>query len=63
MTSKEDIIRTIDHLVIKYSPPIDDYDAGIVEGLRLARAEVFTYNDRSWNEIHKETEYAEFRVK
>jgi|3_EtaG_2_1085321.scaffolds.fasta_scaffold303212_1 hypothetical protein len=62
MTSKLDTLKAIDHIVIKYSPPMDDYDAGVIEGLRLARAEFCSYNNNSWNEIYGDTEYTEFRL-
>lgn len=49
----DDIIDQIDETAVKMAPPMDDYDAGVIEGLRRARA------------IIKQThisEYTEFRV-
>ena len=33
----EQIIKRIDHHVSRLEPAMDDYDAGVIEGLKLAR--------------------------
>ena len=47
----DDIIRNIDLEISNNKPPIDDYDAGIVEGLRIARHHIVRIERDNWREL------------
>ena len=62
--SNQRLINDIDDTIAARQPPMDDYDAGVIEGLRLARARIISYNKEvGWNDMFGDTEYTEFRVK
>ena len=58
----DDIIKQIDKKAVSLAPAMDDYDAGMIEGLRRARAIVAKLKEDEWNAIYKDTEYSEFRT-
>ena len=41
------MIKQLDILIDNNSDPMDDYEAGVIEGMRLARAEVLKWVDNS----------------
>ena len=66
------VIANIDEEANVRRPIMDDYDAGIDEGLRLAREiarqellrtvkEISSSRDNKWVDIYQDTEYTEFR--
>jgi hypothetical protein len=57
-----DLIRQIDIEIEKLQPPMDDYDAGTIEGLRTARAMIMKRTDIKWDDIHGGSELSEFRA-
>ena len=57
-----DLIRQIDIEIKQLHPPMDDYDAGTIEGLQRARAMIKKRGDITWDDIHGGTEYSEFRA-
>ena len=58
----DDIIKQIDRKAVSLAPAMDDYDAGMIEGLRRARAIIAKQKENEWNAIYKDTEYSEFRT-
>ena len=58
----DDIIKQIDKKAVSLAPAMDDYDAGVIEGLRRARAIIAKQKEDEWNAIYKDTEYSEFRT-
>ncbi len=58
----DDIIKQIDKKAVSLAPAMDDYDAGMIEGLRRARAIVAKLKEDEWNAVYKDTEYSEFRT-
>ena len=57
----QQIIKNIDHKVVELAPPMDDYDAGTINGLRLAREMVSNAAQQQWEDIYGGTECTEFR--
>ena len=57
----QQIIRNIDAKVVELAPPMDDYDAGTIEGLRLAREIVSKADQQQWEDIYGDGQYTEFR--
>lgn len=68
------IIGQIDEETELRRPIMDDYDAGVVEGLKLAREiarhelirnlkDISANGDNKWEDIFCETEFKEFRYK
>lgn len=56
------LIEQIDEEIILHTPPGDDYDAGMIEGLRRARAMIEVANrNTTWDDIFGGEEFAEFR--
>jgi len=58
----DDIIKQIDKKAVSLAPAMDDYDAGMIEGLRRARAIIAQLKKDEWDAIYKDSEYSEFRT-
>jgi hypothetical protein len=58
----KNIIQEIDAEIKQLQPVMDDYDGGMVAGLRKAREIVIKYNQLTWDDIHGGSEYSEFRT-